>query len=185
MACATVHLAIAKKFLEKHPNLNSNDIINGSLYPDASNDDAKSHYTDPNRGSDNVSHVRGKVNLYQFLQEHKNMNDFELGWFLHLVTDYLFFEECFTTEYLETKSYEDFRDDLYYAYTHLNLYLSEKYGITDDDYKEYPSELYPGLPYEKCIISKEMIDEFIDRVCSINIEKYISKIKSVKKNIKP
>ena len=38
-----------------------------------------------------------------------------------LIIDYLFFEECFDTEYLLENSYEQFRKDLYFAYEHLNL----------------------------------------------------------------
>ncbi len=67
MACATIHLAIAKKYLEKHKELNYEKVIAGTLYPDAFLNNDISHYTDINRGSDNVSHVRHKVNLYSFL----------------------------------------------------------------------------------------------------------------------
>lgn len=185
MACAAIHLAIAKKYLEKHPYLNERDIMAGTLYPDAAENNDESHYTDVNRGNDNVSHVRGKVCLYPFLKEHESLNDFELGWFLHLVTDYLFFEECFTTNYLLENSYEQFCRDLYFAYDHLNLYLSEKYHIIEDDYKDYPSECYPGSPYEACILPKEMIDDFIIRVSSINLEEYYKKILEAKQNVKP
>lgn len=185
MACATIHLAIAKTYLNKHKNLNYEKFIAGTLFPDADKDNDKTHYTNKNRGSDNVSHVRSKVNLYAFLNEHNNLDDFELGWFLHLVTDYLFFEECFTEEYLLSVSYEDFCKDLYFAYNHLNLYLSEKYHIIESDYKEYPSEYYPGSPYENCILPKEMIDSFINKVASIDLTKYIEKIKKYKGNVKP
>ena len=42
MACATIHLAIAKKYLEKHTTLNYRDVIAGTLYPDAAdNNDYK------------------------------------------------------------------------------------------------------------------------------------------------
>lgn len=185
MACATIHLAITKKYLNKHENLNYDKVIAGTLYPDATEDKDKSHYTDKNRGNDNISHIRGKVNLYSFLKEHKNIDDFELGWFLHLVTDYLFFEECFTNEYLQKNSYEDFCKDLYFAYNCLNSYISYKYNITKEDYKSYPSEYYTGIPYQKCIFSKNMIDNFIERVSSINIDNYIIKIIKNKKNIEP
>ena len=157
MECATIHLAIAKKYLETHTSLNYRDVIAGTLYPDAADNNDESHYTNLNRGTDNVSHVRGKVNLYSFLKDHETLNDFEFGWFLHLVTDYLFFEECFTSKYLLENSYEQFCKDLYFAYNHLNLYLTEKYNITEKDYIDYPSEYYSGVPYEECILSKEMI----------------------------
>lgn len=104
---------------------------------------------------------------------------------MHLVTDYLFFEECFTTEYLLQSSYEEFCNDLYFAYDCLNLYLSEKYKITKDDYKNYPSEYYSGTNYKKCILSKNRIDAFINRVSFINMDNYIVKIKESMKNIKP
>lgn len=185
MACATIHLAITKKYLEKHTYLNYEEAIAGTLYPDAEKDNDKSHYTDINRGTDNISHVRGKVNLYAFLKEHKTLNDFELGWFIHLVTDYLFFEECFTEDYLLNNSYEKFCKDLYYAYDYLNLYLTEKYHITNDDYKAYPSEYFPGIYHEDGILPKKMIDDFIIRVSSIDFNEYIKKIKEYQCNIKP
>ena len=185
MACATIHLAIAKKYLEKHTTLNYRDVIAGTLYPDAADNNDESHYTNLNRGNDNVSHVRGKVNLYSFLKDHEYLNDFELGWFLHLITDYLFFEECFDTEYLLENSYEQFCKDLYFAYNHLNLYLSEKYNITEDDYIDYLSEYHSGVPYEECILSRDLIDTFINRVSSIDLEKYIKKIHKIRSNVKP
>lgn len=185
MACATIHLAIAKQYLKKHKEINYDKFIAGTLYPDAAEDNDLSHYTNKNRGKDNVSHVRGKVNLYSFLSNHNNLDDFELGWFLHLITDYLFFEECFTTEYLLKNSYESFCKDLYFAYSCLNTYLSEKYQIVEEDYKSYPSELYPGITYQECILPQNLINNFIKRVSSINIDNYIIKIKETKANIKP
>lgn len=77
MACATIHLAIAKKYLETHASLNYRDVIADTLYPDAANNNDETHYTNLNRGNDNVSHVRGKVNLYSFLKDHEYLNDFE------------------------------------------------------------------------------------------------------------
>lgn len=95
------------------------------------------------------------------------------------------FLECFTEEYLLNNSYEDFCKDLYFAYDHLNLYLSEKYHITENDYKDFPSEYYPGKTYEDNILSKEMIDEFIIKVSGIDLSKYIKKIENYQSNIKP
>lgn len=185
MASATIHLAIAKKYLENHQNLNAEKVITGTLYPDATKNKDQAHYTNPNRGKDNLSHLQGKVNLYAFLSEHKTLDDFKLGWFLHLVTDYLFFKECFTIEYLQNHSYEEFCKDLYYAYNHLNLYLTQKYHITKEDYKAYPTEYYPGVPYENCTLSKEMIDAFINKVSKIDLDEYIKKIQKHQSNVKP
>ena len=185
MASSAIHLAVAKKYFQKNNILNYEKFIAGSLYPDASDNKDQTHYTDSNRGNDNISHVRSKVNLYSFLKERKELDDFELGWFLHLVTDYLFFEECFSAQYLLENSYKKFCEDLYFAYNCLSSYISDKYNITKDDYNSYPSEYYPGSEYKDCILTKGMIDEFIERVSSININEYIKLIKITKVNINP
>ena len=41
MASATIHLAIAKKYLENHKELNYEKVIAGTLYPDATKDSEK------------------------------------------------------------------------------------------------------------------------------------------------
>lgn len=185
MACATIHLAIIKSYLNKNTNIDKKEALKGTLYPDAATDNDKTHYTNPNRGTSNIEHICGKVNLYAFLEEHPTLNDFELGWFIHLVTDYLFFDECFDEEYLEKTTYKDFCKDLHFAYSCLNLYLEEKYHITKLDYESYKEEQYPGILYQDCILPKEMIDNFIERVSSIDFNDYIAKIKKEKRNIKP
>ena len=184
MASAAIHLAIAKKYLVKHKDLDKKEILRGTLYLDAASDNDKSHYTRKNRGFDNVSHVRSKVDLYAFLLNNKVCTSFEVGWFLHLVTDYLFFLECFTEEYLLIKSYQEFCSELYHAYDCVNLYMEEKYHIVKEDYEAYPSEYYLGIPYEECILSKEMVDAFIDRVSSIDLEKiYRKNYFNIKENV--
>lgn len=185
MASLTIHLAIAKKYFEKNNILNYEKFIAGSLYPDALDNKDQTHYTDSNRGNDNISYIRTKVNLYSFLKERKELDDFELGWFLHLATDYLFFEECFSTQYLLENNCKKFWEDLYFAYDCLDTYISDKYNVTKEDYSSYPSIYRHGTEYKECILTKEMIDKFIERVSSININEYIKLIKTVKGNIKP
>lgn len=187
MASAPIHLAISKKYLERvKESFDYKKVMEGTLYPDTVKDKNVSHYADiEKRGKDNISHLSGKVNLFSFLQEHSVSDSFELGWFLHLVTDYLFFDECFTYNYLTTHSYEEFRKDLYFAYDSLTNYLLDKYKITMDDFTIHTSEFFPGKGYQECIFTKEEIDSFIERVSSIDINKYVKKIKEVKGNVKP
>lgn len=187
MACSSIHLAISKLYLEKSKiSVDKYKVLEGTLYPDTVKDKNVSHYADiEKRGKDNISHLQGKVNLYNFLLSHSNLDDFELGWFIHLVTDYLFFDECFSKYYLLITSYEQFRKDLYFSYDCISEYISNKYRITKEDYTIYLSEFYPGKEYQECLFSKEMLDSFIERVSSIDLEKYINKIMIYKKNVKP
>lgn len=186
MASGPIHLAIAKKYIEKNRELNKYEVLKGTIYPDTIKDKNLSHYADiTKRGKDNINHLQGKVNLYTFLINHPNLTDFEFGWFLHLMTDYLFFDECFTKEYLLTHTYEEFRHDLYFGYDCLNEYLTKKYKITREDFTDYPNEIYHGIPYQENIFTFEQIDSFITRASSINTNEYIKKIKLAKCNIKP
>ena len=186
MASAPIHLAIAKKVAERYPHYDERQLLAGTLYPDTIENKNKSHYADlTKRDKDLVSQLAGKVNLYAFLLEHKSLTSFEFGWFLHLVTDYLFFDECFTETYLLTHDFESFRKDLYFAYDCLCNYLITKYNITMDDYTDYLSEFYPGIDYQDCIFAKEIIDNFITRVSSIDYNKYVMKIRHAKINVKP
>jgi len=54
-----------------------------------------------------------------------------------------------------------------------------------EDYTDYKSEYFPGKNYQKCIFSKELIDNFINRVSSIDYNKYIKKLVRNKTNVKP
>ena len=187
MASSAMHIAIAKKYLEKNKdkNLDYKKVMAGTLYPDATNDKDKTHYTMAERGNNNVTHLASKVDLYAFLNDNAVLDDFKLGWFIHLITDYLFFSECFTEEYLLSHSYEQFRSDLYFAYDCLEKYIEEKYNITMADYADYPSEYHEGISYQDSIFSKDLIDSFIERVSSVNIKEYIDKIRNAKGNVKP
>ncbi len=186
MASSSIHLAVSKLYLEKSNIIhNKEEVLQGTLYPDTVENKAISHFTDKDRGKDIISHLQGKVNLYNFLLQNSTLSDFEFGWFIHLVTDYLFFDECFSKEYLLTHTYQEFRKDLYFSYDCLNEYIINKYGITLEDYTIYLNEYYPGKAYQACLFSKDMLDNFIVRVASIDFERYIKEIKLHKRNIKP
>lgn len=59
------------------------------------------------------------VNLYNFLKAHKIDTSFNRGYFLHLLTDYLFYNRYI--EYWST--------DIYTDYDLLNPYLLKKYHV--------------------------------------------------------
>ena len=93
MASSAMHLAVAKKYLEKNKdkNFNYKKVMAGTLYPDAAKDKDKTHYTMSCRGNNLVTYLASKVSLYDFLVEYEVVESFELGWFIHLIADYLFF----------------------------------------------------------------------------------------------
>ena len=110
-----IHLAVAERYLEKHPNKSENyeDFIEGVIFPDGVKDKSKTHY---GNGSSNS-------NLPDFLNEHNLENSFDRGYFIHLLTDYLFYNK-----YIDT-----FSKEIYNDYDILNKELITKYHITLPD----------------------------------------------------
>ena len=185
VASTTMHLAIAKKYMEKNGGLNYKEFIRGTVYPDAGENSFELHYPLSNVVGEFADCVYDKVNLYAFLVDHPKLDDFELGYFLHLVTDYLFFRECFDREYVMKSKRDEFYKELYHTYDCLDLYLFIKYNVTEEDYSDYPDCYSPGIPYEECLISKGCADNFIERVSSIDLDRYINKILEFKGNVEP
>ena len=95
MASYVIHLAVGEEYIRNHPNeiKNYNDFVEGIIYPDSVTDKSLTHYG-PNSSS---------VNLKKFFEERDINDDFNKGYFLHLVTDYLFYNKLikvFSKEYM-------------------------------------------------------------------------------------
>ena len=105
-----IHLAIAQEYLRKHNKKKSEDFILGSIEPDFTTDKAKTHY----------GKSPAYTNLKEYLENNKIDDDFKQGYFLHLVTDYLFYN-YYLNEIRKPQIYED--------YDVTNKNLIEKYKI--------------------------------------------------------
>ena len=125
----------------------------------------------------------------KFLSENEISNDYVKGVFLHLITDYLFFNDFIEANYLNTVSYNDFVKDLYYSYDYTNEYLLNKYNLDLSAYEKIIDENINNDKNEKettfadgnNILPYDKLDAFIERVSNINLEKY--KIKLLANNI--
>lgn len=100
------------------------------------------------------------VNLYNFLKAHKIDTSFNRGYFLHLLTDYLFYNRYI--EYWST--------DIYTDYDLLNPYLLKKYHVElPTRIKKYVYTDVEGKSLK--ILSKEVVDKFIKDLSNLNLEK--------------
>lgn len=82
-----IHVAIANEYLRKNKGKvkNVDKFILGVLTPDNTADKSLTHY------GENSS----RPNLRLFLEKNGVNNDYDMGYFLHLLTDYLFFNYYF------------------------------------------------------------------------------------------
>jgi len=158
MASAVIHIAVASE-VNKHLNRNNSELFIGTIAPDIAKligeTKTKSHFLVQD---DNIP------DLDKFLDKYKNKleNDFVLGYYIHLYTDYLWYK-YFTSELVNNNkivkkdgtivklngNMEKFY--IYNDYTNLNIQLIEKYDL---DLKIF----YNELPNIQNIITEIPID---------------------------
>lgn len=149
MSGYVIHLAIAEEYIRKHKNENNNydEFIRGVIFPDGVGDKSKTHY----------GQSSSKVNLQSFLREHEINSSFEKGYFLHLLTDYLFYNR-----YIDTFSKEVYND-----YDIINSHLMKKYNVT------LPERVKSRVSFKEGktkILSLEKAQKIIDDISSMDLE---------------
>ena len=130
MASFNIHLAVGKRYAEKSNLIeNLEDFYRGLVAPDLVDDKKFSHFSGILDKSNLIDYLSNKVLLNEYLLAKEVNSCYEKGVFLHLVTDYLFFNDFFDKWYLENISYENFCKDLYFSYNLSNNYLEKKYKL--------------------------------------------------------
>jgi hypothetical protein len=155
MASAIIHLCIAKKINETL-KVNEKPFILGSIAPDLSKQVGESK-----KNSHFLTTKKNDVpNIKEFLNKYESSlnNPFNLGYFVHLYTDKLWFDEFLRSRSFENciklldgstpmLTEEEIRRLIYNDYTNLNISLIDEY------------ELNLSLFYEDLIIPNTTIDE--------------------------
>lgn len=142
-----IHLAIGKRYVKKNNIDNEEEFLRGIIMPDLL-DKRESHYGESSSSPD----------LKKFLESNSLDNEYNQGYLLHLITDYLFYN----------KYLKGFSDELYHDYNKLNKYLIRKYGV------EIPSEIKSEVGFEDGdlkILNRDSICRFIEAVAQIDLKK--------------
>ena len=138
MASAIIHLAVAKKLLENLKVENQKDYFLGSIAPDISKQIGASKVS---------SHFLIKTkpdvpNMQMFVNKYPNFinNSFDLGYFVHLYTDKLWFDgfldhfiynnsiKLLDGTIIETTE-EEMKNMIYSDYTNMNIQVIDKYEM--------------------------------------------------------
>ena len=144
-----IHIAVAKEYAKKHNKKCTDELIQGTISPDLTNDKSKTHY----------GKSSAYTNLNEFIKNNKVETDYEIGIFLHLITDYLFYNK-----YLEKIS----KTEIYEDYDKSNKELIEKYRI------EIPKNIKDFIFFKEGntkIFTIEMIEKLITEVSNLDLEK--------------
>lgn len=192
MASSMIHIAVANEINRKLKR-NSQQLLIGTIAPDISKhigeNKVKSHFLDNEDGD--------IPNIDKFLNKYKNYlnDDFVLGYYIHLLTDYLWFK-YFMTE-ISDNNYITKLDGtkvkcngrmlilyLYNDYTNMNIKLIDEYNLDlKIFYNELPkfNNIIEEIPMDKLniIVNKasEMIENTKEKKDMIfnmyNIKKFI------------
>lgn len=149
-----IHLAIAEEYLRKHKNIEKkDDFIEGVIFPDSVKDKSETHYGAKSCYS----------NLFEFLKD-KNLNtSFNKGYFLHLLTDYLFYNR-----YIDHTSKAIYND-----YDILNKKLIDEYKI------EVPKRINDKIYFKDgklVILTYEIVYKLIEDISDMDINDIASEV---------
>ena len=144
-----IHLSVAEEYLKKHQDVKEdyNQFIEGVIFPDSVKDKSLTHYGEKS----------SKSNLIEFLKENKLDNSFRRGYFLHLLTDYLFYNK-----YIDTMS-----NDMYNDYDLLNDMLIKKYNVVlPEKIKKFVFFKSNG---DLKILSPSLVEKLISEISDFNL----------------
>ena len=143
-----IHIATAQEYLKKHNSVeNVDEFIKGVIYPDSTSDKSTTHY--------GIS--SGYSNIGKFLESNKIDTSFNRGYFLHLITDYLFYNY-----YLDK-----FSKDIYNDYDIINARLIEKYNVN------LPIEVKDRVFFkhgETKVLNYNLACKVIDEISNLDID---------------
>ena len=145
-----IHLAVGKVYERNNKIEDIESFEKGIIAPDLTDDKTKTHYG-PNSS---------QPDLNKYIKENKVLNSFKEGYFLHLLTDYLFYN----------KFLEKWDSSIYKDYDILNDRIKEKYKITIPKEIEGISKTGKG---KLTVLDEERTYKFIEAVGKINIRQML------------
>lgn len=150
-----IHLAVAQEYLKKHNRKYSLEFMRGTVAPDFTTDKSKTHY----------GKSPAYTNINGFLKDNKLDTDYNQGFFLHLVTDYLFYNK-----YLERREKAVLHND----YDLTNKELIEKYDVTLIEEVKEIVQHKEGTPE---ILTHELVCKVIDEVSDLDLNEVAEEAK--------
>ena len=143
-----VHIAIAQEYLRKHNLKYSEQFIIGSIAPDFTNTKSKTHY----------GKSPAYTNLKKFLLINSINTNYNKGFFLHLVTDYLFYNK-----YIRKIE----KPQIYNDYDYTNKDLIKKYNVKLPDSLKDKVFFKRGKPK---ILTLDLANKVIEEISNLDLE---------------
>ncbi len=176
MASLIIHLLVGQEYCKRHPGEIKDEeaFLLGSLAPDMVKDKQPTHFSAKRIGNKTYTEsIMNKVNLPLCTRNRGIDNDFDKGFFLHLITDHLFFYRYLLKEprYLaiENNDQLEIHATLYRDYHRINNWLMNahpdlKLDMLADEMKTTRSDALE-------IIDRKKLRKIIEVCADMDIEK--------------
>ncbi len=166
MPSFVIHLAIGKEYIKKNKIENEKEFLRGSIAPDFKNDwksinkeKKESHFTSLINGKQVV-----EIDKFKNSQKVDIYNDFWKGYFLHILSDYFFYQKYFKKE--NERAIKE-NGSLYEDYNCINRYLIDFYNI---ELIEGTNKFTNFMNSEPKYLKLDKIKEFIDDMSNIKVD---------------
>lgn len=173
----TIHIAIAKEYVEKHKNeiKNENEFIEGTIAPDLNEEMTEIAKNKSVTHYGKWGKYQVETNIKEFLEDEKVKidKDYWKGYLLHLIVDHYFYNKFFIKEFCMMKQNND---RFYNDYDCLNCKLIKKYNIKlvhNIEKYMYIKENNNKPKYLK----EDKVVSFIDQISNIDLGEKIEIIK--------
>jgi len=129
MASTYTHLAIVKRYLEKYGHEIADPIAfcDGNVLPDFAENIDISHYGSRAEKKDLLKRHREKVSPQKFLQMNTLDNDLNRGIFLHLHTDWNYYNDFLSHDYLINIELPKLKKDNHRTWNEVDTHLNKKH----------------------------------------------------------
>ncbi len=145
-----IHLAVGSVYAQKYPVTDMNAFMQGIIAPDRAQDKAKSHY----------GPYSSRPDLQSFIEEHPAFDAYTEGYFVHLLTDHLFYNRFL----------EKWDPQIYDDYNRLNAGIIQRYGIT------LPAEIKDVVKYKTgplVLLDENRIYGFIEAAGNVDVRRVL------------
>lgn len=185
MANLTVHIAVAQEWAKAHNIVASDDFIYGAVAPDllsiVDKKDGNFHYGHNFNSKSLKEYYLNKVDLGYYVCCNGITTDYDLGYFLHLVTDYYFYIKFLNLNDID-KYGDNFKSMLFETYDATLPFVNNFYKVNYDN--SHPQLKYVKDKYENAevgdykfvLYDNEKIKNFIDEIAHIDLFKLYEEI---------
>jgi len=182
MASLMIHLLVGHEYCKTHNIKDVESFLKGNIDPDMVKDKKLTHYSKNCRNKTYTESVLNKINLQAFCKSNNIDSDYMKGHFLHLITDYVFFNKYLINspkyKTIENIDQLEIEKRLYRDYYRVNHWILSSHNnlLTKLVPEEFTKEREDYASLE--VLDQEKLEKLIYYCSNIDLEQIYKDITS-------